>query len=118
MDNTIKEMKITGTATKMVNERLTLGEELPVTQLLKMTETICNFYSGYPEVTDDYKKSCPDCPLSLWYCDKLSTLTDEYLRTVMLEHGKIITLKQKYHIHKYSDAMKVKRMCDKEISGK
>lgn len=99
---------------KSTNKPLTLGEDLSLNQLINMTETVCSFYSGYPEVTDDYKESCPDCPLSLWFCDKLSTMTDDYLRELMIEYGKIITLKQKYHIETYAEGVKV----EKELTGK
>ena len=99
---------------KSIGKPLTLGEDLSLNQLIKMTETICSFYSGYPEVKAEYKESCPDCPLSLWFCDKLSTMTDDYLRIVMIEYGKIITLKQKYHIETFDEGLKV----EKELTGK
>lgn len=86
-----------------VYNQLTMGDDISVTHLIKMTETICNFYSGYPDVKDNYKASCPDCPLSIWFCDKLSTLTDEYLRVLCVEYGKIITLKRKYNVSDYDD---------------
>ena len=106
--------KFKASGTNAPNTPLTLGEDLSLNQLINMTETVCSFYSGYPEVTDDYKESCPNCPLNLWSCDKLSTMTDDYLRKLMIEYGKIITLKQKYHIETYAEGVKV----EKELTGK
>ena len=41
-------------------------------------------------------------------------MTDDYLRKLMIEYGKIITLKQKYHIETYAEGVKV----EKELTGK
>lgn len=95
--------KVTVRTPRFVNETLTMGNDISVTNLLKMTETVCNFYSGYPKVKDEYKNSCPNCPLSIWFCDKLSTLSNEYLRELCVEYGKIITLKQRYNVVSYDD---------------
>lgn len=114
MKNYTDMIKVKTPNPKMVFPTLTLGEELPITQLLKMTETICHFYSGYPNVKEEYKESCPNCPLSMWYCDKLSTLSDEYLREVMVEYGKILTLREKYSVHNYEE----KLVWEKEKGGK
>lgn len=102
------------TTREVSRKNLTLGEDLPVSQLVYMIETICSFYSGYPDVTDEYKESCPDCPLNLWFCDKLSTLTDDFLREVLVEYGKIITLKHKYNVRNFTESKKL----EKVICGK